>query len=575
MLSAGFRSKIDAQTLVFQRLTVQDSGPRGPQSWCHLSPASSPRIERSVPAARDRLDRRVLRIRNIGNPASPQPVSLARRVQPIATMQPHPLRWYLVPAFIAIGGAPEAVAQGATTMVLVGTNVVESRRAEVMANATVVIEGRTIKAIGGSELRPPPGARVIDARGTYLIPGLWDMHVHLATYAVNGGPGAAALADNPDFFFPLFLAHGVTGVRDMSGRIELLSRWRAETESGVRLGPRIVHTGGKIGQWDRPVVPGAPPIKTDADFGRSARMLAEAGASFLKADVATLEELQALTRHAKVVGLPVVGHLPPTISLTTAVELGMRSVEHLHGALAACSSVESASIATARREASWWGRLLIRAGAWDGPKRFDRRSSEEIAAKDHERCLAVARRLAAGGTWVVPTLIGLLAGADLAPTPDAARARLLPRAVTSRHVASRDSAAAAARFGRYLEIFGEFARGGAPFLAGTDAPGSGRVPGASLGDELALMVRAGATPRQALYAATEGPARFLGTIDSLGTVEPGKLADLVLLDRNPLVQIGDIQSVRAVISAGRWYDRADLDRLIASAVARVAEWNAR
>ncbi|MFN0178763.1 MAG: amidohydrolase family protein [Gemmatimonadales bacterium] len=464
-----------------------------------------------------------------------------------------------------------AVAQSAPPLVLVGVQLVESRRAGPV-RATVTIANGVITGIEETDRprgRPPVGAQVIELQGRYLIPGLWDMHVH-TTAAVGGPP---QLVGNPDYFFPLFVRHGVVGVRDMSGDLPALVRWRDDIAAGRRLGPRLVVTGGKVGQWERPVAPGAGPIRSDGDVAAALDALIAGGADFIKAEGMDMDRLRLVATLGRERGRPVVGHVAETSFLAEAAELGMKSVEHLHGAVAGCSAVEAEVVARARRSDGWWEGLMVRLGIWSRAKRYEARSLAAVEAPDAARCRALAARLVAAGTWLTPTLGGLRAVASPTPVVDSTRSHLLPAAVTRRHLGPFDETLAARRFARQRAVFKQLLDAGVPMLAGTDAPGTGRIPGSSLLDELAAMVAAGATPRQALYAATEGPARFLGLEATAGAIEVGRRADLVVLEGNPLEDITRLRLVAGVVLGGRWLPPTELDRLEREVAALVARWN--
>jgi imidazolonepropionase-like amidohydrolase len=483
------------------------------------------------------------------------------------------MRRHLVVLLLIATPASAARAQTAPPLVLVGVQLVESRRSRPV-RATVTIANGLITSIDQTGRPPqwlPVGARVVDLHGQYLIPGLWDMHAHTAAYPVGG---QAELTDNADYFFPLFIRHGVVGVRDMSGDLPTLVRWRDDIAAGRRLGPRLVVTGDKIGAWERAAAGGGGPIRDDRDLAAALDALVAGGADFIKVDGMGTDRLRSVAALARERGRPLVGHVAPINSLADAAELGFKSVDHLHGAVAGCSSVEAEVIARARRSNGWWENLMVRFGVWNRARRYDERSMAAVEAPDADRCRALAARLVAAGTWLTPTLGGLRAVASPTAVVDSARSRLLPAAVVRRHRAPFDEAIAARRFARERAVFKELLDAGVPMLAATDAPGSGRIPGSSLLDELAAMVAAGATPRQALYAATEGPARFLGIEATTGTIEVGRRADLVVLEGNPLDDITRLRSIAGLVLGGRWLPPAELDRLEQEVAGLVSRWNA-
>ena len=212
---------------------------------------------------------------------------------------------------------------------ITNVTVVDVAAGVLRANQTVVVQGARIAAAGdASRVRVPAGARVVPGRGAFLIPGMWDMHVHI------GGPLASA-----GRMFGLFLANGVTGVRDMGTGVESLIALRTAVASGIPLGPRMVGAGVLVD--GAPIVyPGITKLVTTPDEARKAvDSLAARGVDFIKSyEMLRPEVYQALAEQAKARGLPYAGHLPLMVSAEDAVRLGHRSFEHLRGLEIACSS---------------------------------------------------------------------------------------------------------------------------------------------------------------------------------------------------------------------------------------------
>jgi imidazolonepropionase-like amidohydrolase len=475
-------------------------------------------------------------------------------------------------ALAAAPGPVQGQAPAVVPVAVVGVTVIDTRTGTRRPDVTVVTDGPRVVAAGPRRtVAVPRGATVIDGRGRYLLPGLWDMHTHLATFPVSGDTGAAALAGNAEYYFPLLLASGVVGVRDMSGDLATLRRWRDEVRVGTRLGPQLVVTGEKLERRGRVVLPGRRP-RPNREFATVAAELAAGGADFFKVDgvgPAGLDTVQALARAA---GLPVAGHLPPTVPLDEAVARGFWSVEHLQGVLDGCSALDDERTRDARAADGWWRRLLARLRLVDERARAERWTGRLLAAQDHERCRALGARLAAGRTWLTPTLVALAAQLGARGEVPADRLPLLPEAVRRRGPAAEPGPLGPRVFDTLRVALGVLARAGAPLLAGTDLPGNRRVPGLSLVDELELLAGAGVPALGALQAATLGPARALGR-EGAGEVAPGAPADLLLLDADPLADLGNLRRVRAVVAGGRYLPRPVLDSLVAAARARVAGWN--
>ena len=471
----------------------------------------------------------------------------------------------LLPSLLAAQPAPPA---GLARIAFTGVSVVNLETGAVVPDQTVVVaEGRIV--------RVGPGVRglarditLVPARGQFLIPGLWDMHVHLAVATLTpAGDSAPDYSANADWQFPLLLAAGVTGVRDMSGAFEQLRSWRNEISAGRRAGPRIVHTARKLGS-DGPVVAGGPAaLRTVADVERSVDMLARAGAGFVKVEALSAEHLAAAISAAKRHRLAVVGHIGPWMSAREASELGLSGIEHLHQVVAGGSTEEARLLAEARRESTWWGKLLVRLGWWKPETRRRSRMERAIATWDSTRAMELFAVLARNTTWQTPTLTGLRDVQRIQPEIPGDRLRWLPARLLRRDSAGQVPPADRPLYSRQYQleqrVIPMLARAGVPMLAGTDAPGTRRVPGQSLVEELEAMVGAGLTPLEALRTTTLNPARFLGLTDSLGSVAPGKVADLVLLGENPLIDIKALRTVRGVVAGGRYYPADDLERRLA------------
>ncbi len=401
---------------------------------------------------------------------------------------------------------------------------------------TVIIRGNRIVSVTPSATaRIAADARVIHARGKYLIPGLWDMHVH--TTVIHGRD-----------VLPLYVANGVTGVRDMAGDWDTLASWRRDIARGRLVGPRIVASG--------PYVEGGPvPIPhllaRTPDEGRAAvDSLARMGVDFVKVHGRlTPETYYAIARRAREHGLPFTGHVPRAVGAATASDSGQRSIEHLLTIPVDCTPAESVALRP---------RFPVQAA-------LGRCSSEDLAP--------LYARFVRNGTWVTPTFTAQyeIAAWPGRALPGDSLGRYLPESLR-RYVAQifpmPDSIPPGAEeignamFAKRIAQVAAMHRAGVRFLAGTDAPLRNSPPGFGLHEELTLLARGGLLPIDVLRSATLEPARYLGTLDSLGTIEPGKLADLVLLDANPLTDIRNTRRIAAVIANGRMLDAKDREKLI-------------
>lgn len=467
----------------------------------------------------------------------------------------------LLPSLLGAQAPPPALSR----IAFVGVSVVNVETGAIEPNRTVLVsEGRIVRIERGDQVLPR-GVTLIPARGQFLIPGLWDMHVHLAVTEV--APSSDRQPDfslNADWQFPLLLAAGVTAVRDMSGAFGQLRAWRNEIAAGQRAGPRIVHTGWKL-RADGPVLPGGPsPVRTVADVERAVEMLAKADAAFVKVDGMSAEHLLAAISAANRHRMAVVGHVAPWMSARESSELGISSIDHLTQVVVGGSTEETELLAHARREFSWWGKVLVRLGWWDPAARRESRMERSVATWDSVKAMELLTVFARNTTWQTPTLTGLRDVRRIQAEIPGPRRSWLPPSMLQRDsaglVAPVNRALRARQYQLERRLIPMLARAGVPLLAGTDAPGTRRVPGQSLVEELEMLVDAGLTPLEALRSATLNPARFLGLTDSLGSVTAGKVADLVLLEANPLTDITALRRVEGVMAGGRYYSRADLDR---------------
>jgi imidazolonepropionase-like amidohydrolase len=436
-------------------------------------------------------------------------------------------------------------------IVITHATIINPGTSSVQANQTVVITGDRITSISETEqFQAPKNARVLDARGQYLIPGLWDMHVHSAFG--DWFPGGR------DIILPLFIANGVTGARDMGGDTPILLQWRKEIADGRIIGPRMVISGPMLDGYlpdGKLRFPSSVAITTPASAVAAVDLLKTEGVDFIKVQsVISHDAYLAAAAEAHRKGLPIVGHVPDKVRIAEVVEAGQKSIEHLMGIFEGCSKEEDKFI---KGEGSL--KLLL-------------------TTQDQQRCDSLIKLLSQNQTWQVPTLAWQRGGTfldqrDLKHQPLDKYVPAYWRDVTWRRFTEemmsdllRDPLELRQDyFARNLQMVGAMHRAGVPFMAGTDtAPGVYIMPGFSLHDELANFVEAGFTPMESLETATSNPAKFLGMEGRLGSVEPGKIADLVLLSANPLEDIRNTQKINAVVSDGRLFDRVALDQILAS-----------
>ena len=444
-------------------------------------------------------------------------------------------------------------------LVLAHVTVVDVVSGTRQPDVSVVIENDKIVAIRKGSVR----GKVVDARGKFLIPGLWDMHAHIW---------------DPDREVPLMVANGVLSARDMGNEPDLIFRLRDDINAGKRLGPRIVACG-PIVDGPQPTNPRISVAVKNAEEGREAvRRLKRIGADCIKVhDGVPRDAYVAIADEARQIGLPLVGHIPVALPTLDAPHLGQRSIEHQIG-LRGASGAEPEILQfeaehDVMAEAMKTGEFTLI------PENIARKGKKILDAFDPARADALYREFAKDGTYLDPTLVtqyALTFVDDLAARDDPrmkyvpAKTRewwhpskgMLTRYRTPAYIAYRKR-----EFAKTLEQIPVAHRAGVQFLTGTDMSIPYVYPGFSVHDELALFVRAGLTPAEALQTATINPARMLGIDGETGTIAPGKRADLVLLDADPLVDIANTKTIRAVIVRGQLLDRGALDELLSTSSA--------
>ena len=429
-------------------------------------------------------------------------------------------------------------------IVVHGVTVINPGSQSVARNMDVEISGGKIVSLRPSGKDLPKGDLVVDGAGKYLLPGLWDMHVH--TQMGDWIPGGREVT------LPLFVANGITGVRDMGSDLPTILNWKHEIEDGTLLGPRMVVAGPML---DGPIprFPASVSIATPADARKSVDELQRQGVDFIKIQsLIPREAYFAAAQQAKQDHIVFVGHVPDAVRASEAAEAGQKSIEHFTGIFEGCTPIED---------------QLMK-----GPK-GPRKVVENF---DHARASALIALMARDHTWQVPTLVWergqwLIDQSDFSHP---ALARYVPpywrdktwRGFTSDILKDMDTDPISFRE-RFVEMEMQMTlamhKAGVRFLAGTDtAAGVYVMPGFSLHDELALFVKAGFTPMEALQTATSNPADFFGTQAKMGSVEVGKVADLVLLDANPLDDIHNTTKIQAVILNGRYLSRIKLDEIL-------------
>ena len=429
------------------------------------------------------------------------------------------------------------------TLSITHVTVIDTITGKTQPDTTVTIQGNRITGIAPSAGLVPKAGQIVDASGEYLIPGLWDMHTHVYF--------DSTAADGTDLVLPLFLANGITGIRDMGSKLDPVLEARDHINAHSLFGPRMVVSGPML-DGPKSTYKAVIPIATPEDGRQAVDMLKSRGADFVKVQSGVPREAYfAIAEEAKKVGIPFEGHVPDAVRASEAVAAGQVTFEHLIGIFEASSPDEDKYL-TGKKTVGMF-----------------------LATYDPAREANIIQLLATNHTWQCPTLYWergqwLVDAIDYNQDPDLAyaahswAAKLWPESRTA-ILKSLDTDPLPVRekfVPHELEIVRKLHAANVPFLAGTDTPaGVDVIPGISLHLELQRFVAAGFTPLEALQTATLNPADFLNRRSDFGTVQVGRIADLVVLEANPLVNIANTRTIAGVVADGHYLSGNDLAQL--------------
>lgn len=485
-----------------------------------------------------------------------------------------PIRPALRMAFSAallLAGNVAGQAAAAQDLVIDKVTVVDTRTGKLARNRAIVIDnGRIVRVVRAGSVKGQ--ARTIDAGGKFAVPGYLDMHAHPLT------------STSPATSLPLMVANGITGYRQMGGDPGLLAARRAGTLAVPRIAPALLAMPGMVM---------AGPLAADPQAAAAeVRKQKAEGADFIKVVDLGPDAFFAVLDTARELGLPVAGHQPASVDVRAAVARGMHAIEHLgpNAAMFEACSTDEAAIRQA------YGKVATKGGniKFDLPpealKRLTanpqllvdeagfRQLRHVLDTYDEAKCVALAKTLARSGSWQVPTLIRLRAmelGNDSAfredpnlryITADDRQMWLQVGDSFSTRLSAESRDTLRQLYARQLKLVKLLDRSGVDMMVGTDFGGQWLVPGFSIHQEFDLLGEAGLSPLRILQMTTLNGARFLGREATMGTVEAGKDANLVLLDANPIAAVANLHGIDAVVLAGTYYGRGDLD-----AIKRAAE----
>lgn len=456
-----------------------------------------------------------------------------------------------------ISDAQKKSSASSRLVVLTHVNVIDATGAPLQPDMAIIISGNRITALDKTgKVRIPENAIIINAEGKYLIPGLWDMHVHVFNNVSKTPP------DINDF--SMYIANGVTGIREMWTKMESMpevDRWRKQVYELPGTIPRIGAVGtmidGSPSQW-----PNSDTATTEEEARQRVRQIKASGIDFVKVyNRLPRTAYFAIANECKKQNIPLAGHVPNRILLTEAADARQQSIEHLTGS----RTIFDISIDEIKKD-------LADSTATRSP--FVPIIQQALDLYNEEKAFQIFKYMAEKNVWHCPTLVlykrfatdsSIILNDPRLKYISPSEKEFWKKETGSRlrpHPAGND-------LKRALEQTFQMKKAGIRFLAGTDFDNHYLYPGFSLHDELALFVDAGFSPLEVLQTATINPAKFLGTIDSLGTIEKGKIADLVLLDANPLTDIHNTQMINAVFVNGKYLSKETLQAMLDKAAAFV------
>jgi len=433
-------------------------------------------------------------------------------------------------------------------------------------NQTVIIrDGKILKIAPTSELKISPTNNIIDGSGKFMIPGLWDAHVHFS-YMEEVAP----------IMFDLFLAYGITSVRDTGGRIEFVKEWQDNANANPTTAPRVMIAGPLLDGMPN-VYDGSDPghpllsvgLATVDDVNEQIELLDSIGVDFLKSyEMLTPEQFTALTKLAREKGYKVTGHVPLSMDVMMASNAGLNSMEHMRNLELSCASNADELLAQ-RQQMLADGRND--AGGILRSRIHQAQRQTAIENYDPDKATEVLAVLAKNQTWQIPTMAlnTIFVDKPFMQAQWQESFTYMPDSTAERwneiiaEVMNTEASAFRVQYAQWMkDMINNVHKAGIGIMAGTDTPIGFLTPGFSLHEELNVLVSSGLSPIEALKAATTNPAKYFNMDNELGSIKENFWADLLILNANPLDDINNTRNISAVIKQGKVYDRVDLDKML-------------
>jgi hypothetical protein len=448
--------------------------------------------------------------------------------------------------------------QSSGDLLIENINIVDVENNRLIPQQDVLIRDKRISEIFSHATKKLTATVVVNGKDKYLLPGLWDMHVH------------TLMEDWYTWQFPLFVANGIIGFRDMWGNTKLADSVRAEMQKGSL--PFLHFTlSGHILDGKKPFWPRSLSAGDTITALRIVDSLIDAKVDFIKVySFLESDVFEAIAKRCRERNFLFAGHVPHRVWLTKASDAGIASMEHLYGFhIEACAFPDSAMQLKVRDAENF------EAGIEPKQRQALVRASEKFVLENfsEERMRSIAKTLRKNDTYVVPTMVTLRGNYfrnDPVFTNDE-RLKYMSKGTRDfwrqqqendfKRFTEEDWQNKRTRYAIEKKMIKILWQEKVPILAGTDSDNPFAFPAFSLHDEMALFVEFGMTPVEALRTATINPIKYLKMTDSLGSITTGKRADIVLLNGNPLTDISQTKNIHAVILNGKLYKSDDLDKL--------------